>query len=688
LLGGPDEFDQETLYTIMKNAEDVLFFKPGITRGDSSRAVDAAVRGGFAVITSTNENYDHLWNLYMSIVRPWLAEGVEDALSLWKADAGTTIVASLGVKNIGKAPINAETDVVIFRDGDEPESTADKAIIKGVDRLILAGANVRVTETLVGLDANDLFVSEGATAILRLIDEAPEAELSPEGVFDKCALMTQLEYEQVRPEIAKDLKLRLKFLDDEVKFRRQTLQIEIDADSNTALCFAEIEPWPERVDLTSVLDEIASTIGQYVHLKPVWIHTCALWAALTHAVDMVHVLPRLAAQSPGPGCGKTVLMEAISNLVPRALTASSITAASVFRVIEALQPTLMIDEADQLFRGDNADLVAVMNSGHRRSSAYVVRTVEVSPGKHEAVQFSTWAPMMTASIRELPPTLQDRSIVVHLQRALPGEVSKHLRDGSCPVLLDCARKLARWAQDIEDLPEVNLPPAFSNRFGDNWRPLFAIASLAGEEWPARVLAAAKASLIAGDHGLITVLLVDIREVFGGRDSMSSQEIVDGLIAMEEAPYGETNRRRPITPYWLAKQLSGVIKNSSQTIRSGNRTAKGYYRAQFEDAWMRYRNTANVPEAPSEPPINDVTSVTPSQTAESVPPGGTETVTPGASHRHTTDGETPLLRCDAPDVTDADCKKPVISATCDGVTGVTEAARPSAEAPGTPDQETW
>ena len=183
-----------------------------------------------------------------------------------------------------------------------------------------------------------------------------------------------------------------------------------------------------------------------------------------------------------------------------------------------------------------------------------------------------------------------------------------------------------------------------------------------------------------------MLLTDIREVFGERDRLSSQEIVEGLIGMEEAPYGEINRGRSITMYWLAKQLDGVVPNGSQTIRfAKNKTAKGYYRDQFDKAWRRYSNAASVPV---ELPKKGVTPVTPSQLAETLPPSGAETVTPEPSQRHKTNSSSQLLRCDDQGVADKNCTEPIESATCDGVTGVTAESPPSPEASGTTEQEAW
>lgn len=93
--------------------------------------------------------------------------------------------------------------------------------------------------------------------------------------------------------------------------------------------------------------------------------------------------------------------------------------------------------------------------------------------------------MAFAGIRELPETLQDRSIVIRrLVRAKPGEVKAHLKNGTSPTLQLIKAKLARWALDLRQFPEPTLPPGLHNRLGDNWAPLFAIAEIAGGRWPA------------------------------------------------------------------------------------------------------------------------------------------------------------------------------------------------------------
>jgi hypothetical protein len=538
--------------------------------------------------------------------RTIVVEGVEDALSLLQAKAGTVIIASLGLSNLGKTTVDASLPVIIFRDGDDPDSPASTGLTKGVDRLILQGAAVAITDTPLGSDANALLQSDGPGALVDLVDNAEPSELSIDGHITQCANLSVTEYEKVRTALAKSLDIRVTFLDKQVSARRRR-DDDLKSGGNT-LGIEEIEPWAESVVLGEVLDEIVMWLSRYIAADVLLMYTAALWSALAHTLSMVDVAPRLAAQSPGPGCGKTVLLEAISNLTPRPVTAASITAAVVFRIIEEVKPTLFLDEADQMLKDRSSPLVAVLNSSHRKSTAYVWRTEETVPGQFVPVRFSTWAAVMFAGIRELPPTLQDRSIVLRLQRARPGEVKQHIRDGKCDALAECGQKLARWAEDTVELPDVELPSFLTNRVGDNWRPLLAIAELAGGDWPARALDAAQAAVRHQEQGLISDLLADIYQIFGERDRILSKELVDGLIDLDEKPYGELNRGRAVTMHWLARQLEGVVTEPTSTMRSGNQRKKGYSRSAFIDAWARYEiTTGNASELPPDSTVTTVTT---------------------------------------------------------------------------------
>jgi hypothetical protein len=140
--------------------------------------------------------------------------------------------------------------------------------------------------------------------------------------------------------------------------------------------------------------------------------------------------------------------------------------------------------------------------------------------------------------------------------------------------------------------DPKLPETAFNRLADNWRPLFAIAEVAGGDWPRRC-AEAFAKLTSTDdldaHGIGTLLLADIAEIFDqeGTDKIPSARLAEELAAIEGRPWAEWGRqRKPISPNQLANQLRrfGV---SPKKIRFGEHSLQGYWREEFNEPFERY-----------------------------------------------------------------------------------------------------
>src|SRR5262249_3953262 len=141
---------------------------------------------------------------------------------------------------------------------------------------------------------------------------------------------------------------------------------------------------------------------------------------------------------------------------------------------------------------DNEEMRGILNSGHTKTAAHVIRNVEIN-GEHKPRRFSTWAPKAIATIRSLADTLEDRAIVVQLQRKPKAASVARLRKRDSEQFATLRRKAARWATDHFDKltdPDPAIPEALNDRATDNWRPLIAIADLAGGDWPTRARDAA------------------------------------------------------------------------------------------------------------------------------------------------------------------------------------------------------
>lgn len=160
------------------------------------------------------------------------------------------------------------------------------------------------------------------------------------------------------------------------------------------MVFPETEPWPEAVDGGELLAKLAATCRRYIVLPEHADVALALWIVFTHCVDAVSVAPILALTSPEKRCGKSTVLALLRRLVQRAMAAANISAAALFRAVEAWAPTLLIDEADT-FMGATEELRGILNSGHTRDSAFVIRTVG---DDHEPRRFSTWGAKAIALI--------------------------------------------------------------------------------------------------------------------------------------------------------------------------------------------------------------------------------------------------------------------------------------------------
>jgi putative DNA primase/helicase len=364
---------------------------------------------------------------------------------------------------------------------------------------------------------------------------------------------------------------------------------------NQTIAFPEPEPWPSPVDGAALLDEISGTLRRFAVLPLPEIHAVALWIVHTYAVEATSICPILIVRSAEKRCGKTLLMELLFDLVFRPLPTSNVTASSVFRTVEKYRPTLLLDEADTfLHNGD--ELRGILNSGYRRSSSYVIRTVGED---FEPVVFNTFGSKAIAQISTPPETIADRGIIVEMRRKKPDERPERLRsDRIFNELEPLRRKTLRWTRDnlalLKDR-EPSVPASLHDRAQDSWRPLLAVAELAGPTWAG--YARESAVRLSEDKSEIskrTLLLADIRTLFrkARTPRITSADICAGLFEIEEHPWSEWRDGKPITVRQLARMLEPLEIRPRQ-LRMGEANVRGYELEDFSDSFDRY--LADLPE---------------------------------------------------------------------------------------------
>lgn len=476
----------------------------------------------------------------------------------------------------------------------------------------LAGGQVHESREEARADgAADLAIS-GARTVEITLDDAEIARL---------AALPPIQCDRELPVAAKSLRCQVSTLRAAVKAGRAAESAKgagsKDADTTgqgQPLNIADIEPWPESIDGNALLTSIAEAIRGYVVLDTAAADAAALWVVHTHAIAAAYVTPRLAITSPEKRCGKTTLLTLLGALVARPQPAANMTVATLFRVITAAHPTVLVDEADTFLR-DNEELRGVINAGHCRANAEVLRTVETRD-RHEVRKFEVFGPMAIAAIGKLPGTIEDRAIKIAMRRRRPDEAVGRLRLDRLGEFTPLPRGMARWVADylaVLRAADPAVPAALHDRAADNWRPLLAIADLAGGEWPERARKAAVALTLAGAEDaetMRTMLLRDLRAMFeavpadpnadppviarAAREVLFTSEILDDLHKRDDRPWPEWGKAsKPITSRQLAALLKPLKISTNQTVRRGADHGKGYRAADFADAFARYATRLSI-----------------------------------------------------------------------------------------------
>ncbi|MCC5976170.1 MAG: DUF3631 domain-containing protein [Rubellimicrobium sp.] len=411
----------------------------------------------------------------------------------------------------------------------------------------------------------------------------------------RLAALDPAAYETERKDAAARLGWRAAILDAEVQKARPA-KPKGDEGDDAPEAIEMVEPWPDPVDGESLACELRDRIaGHVIFGSRHDADLVSLWVLGAYLNDVWRLWPKLLITSPTRQCGKSTLMEVLEAVLPRALLASNASTAAIFRAIETMHPSLLLDEADTWLR-QNEELAGIINSGHTRRTASVLRTVEVN-GDHVVRRFSTWGPMVVAGIGDQRDTLTSRSIVIGLRRKLADETTLRMPADLFDQMLRLRRQAARWAEDNAltiGASELDPPPCGDDRRRDNFGPLFRLAAVLGGDWPNKVAAGYLAKSEAAEDGAEdagVMLLRDMMEIFDKRRAshIGTSDLVGELIMLEGQPWQEWKHGRPITSHGVAR-LMRPFDVRPRNVRELSSVLKGYQRADVYGAFIRYAKT--------------------------------------------------------------------------------------------------
>jgi hypothetical protein len=307
------------------------------------------------------------------------------------------------------------------------------------------------------------------------------------------------------------------------------------------------------------------------------------------------------------GSGKSALATVAGRLCPRLNRNVEMTAAGFFRTIDREKPTLLLDEADDIFKTGVA-LRSLVNDSWQHGA----NVKRVGPGGR-IQRFNIFCPKIITmkGTSALPEATASRCIVVKMKPKLESEQVEDyvfVSDKEEEHDLILQRKCLRWAADnLEQLKSAKpvMPPGVINRAAANWHLAFVFADLAGGDMPKRVRAAA-VKLLAKSEGVRLSegqrLLAAMQPIVKARKEILSAALAEHLLSDAEGEWRNFRGRGRITTTQIAVLLRqyDVFPVDLHPIRGSTKSLRGYRLEDFVREQVFERHLPTPPRKSASP----------------------------------------------------------------------------------------
>lgn len=313
--------------------------------------------------------------------------------------------------------------------------------------------------------------------------------------------------------------------------------------------------------------ELQAFIHRYTDLSPLFETIASYYVLLSWIYDRFSELPYLRFRGD-PGTGKTRSLLIVGSLCYKPIFASGASTVSpLFRILDAVRGTLIIDEGDFRLSDERAELVKILNNGNARG--FPVLRSEVTPQREfNPRAYAVFGPKLVATrgafddraleSRFLTEEMGHTPLRDDIPISLPQEYKAEALELRNKLLLFRCR---RWdaAATTEALPDRAIEPRLNQIF----MPLLRLVDDPHMRAELQELARRYNRELVVDRGMDAEahLLEIIRDMLASDDcaALSVKEVTSWFVERHGAEYD-----RKITPKWVG----GLIRR-----RLGLRTQK-------------------------------------------------------------------------------------------------------------------
>ncbi len=342
-------------------------------------------------------------------------------------------------------------------------------------------------------------------------------------------------------------------------------------------------PPPPDDDGQNLVNDIKICLNRHLVLPEHADITIALWIIHTYIFRHFKATPYLLIDSPSHECGKTDLLTCLKHLASSTKQTSDLSVAILYRLIDAEDPTILLDEGRELLR--NNKIRKLFRDGYKKGG----QVFRANASSKTPEGFNTFCPKAIAQIGRYDSVLLSRGIEITMQRHDDAEL-ENIQDYQHFDQL--RERIQQWtAAKVPSIANtsVDMPEKINGRNAEIWTPLLQIANyigthIADEGQEAAIELTERKSSQREDTPI--ELLRDIKKIFEHKDCYRiwSKDLVRELKDLDEAPWSDIR----LTPYKLAKRVRAFqISSKSMRINGSEKIKRGYTWEMFKDSFDNY-----------------------------------------------------------------------------------------------------
>lgn len=192
-----------------------------------------------------------------------------------------------------------------------------------------------------------------------------------------------------------------------------------------------------------LIEDIKSYIHKYLDISPIYEQIASYYVLFSWVFDRFHEVPYLRAIGDF-GSGKSRFLQAIGSICYRPIfTGGATTTAPIFRILDEIKGTLILDEADMRFSDMTTDVVKILNMGYQKGGS-VLRM----QGKEllEIKAYDVFSPKIIATRETFnDKALESRFLTEEMGREkLREDIPRRLSDEFWNEALELRNKLLMW----------------------------------------------------------------------------------------------------------------------------------------------------------------------------------------------------------------------------------------------------